>query len=83
MGPKSSIRDWVYRHRLLDETVEQFPAMAQEAAIEAKRELIQVGVQMRMRHRALVNTQELPFQEGSNSMHARQQRRSGLAGRCH
>ena len=41
-------------HRLLDEPVEEFPAMPRPATVEAERELIEVVVEMRRAHGTLV-----------------------------
>ena len=53
-----SIGSGLDTHRLLDEPVEEFPAMPRPATVEAERELIEVVVEMRRAHRTLVRSQE-------------------------
>src|SRR5215471_14830156 len=59
-------------HRLLDEPVEEFPAMPRPSTIEAERKLIEVVVEMRGAHGALVRSQQPPLEERHDQMHSRQ-----------
>jgi len=60
--------------RLLDEPVKEFPAMPRPSTVEAERELIEVVVEMRGAHGALVRSQQPPFEQRHDQMDPRQHR---------
>ena len=68
-----SIGSGLDTHRLLDEPVEEFPAMPRPATVEAERELIEVVVEMRRAHRTLVRSQEPALEQRHDQMDPRQQ----------
>lgn len=60
-------RAWLHKgyvHGLLHKSVDAFAPRAGGAPVEAKCKLIQVGVQMLSRHRALVNARQPPVSTG-------------------
>ena len=58
-----SIGSGLDTHRLLDEQVKELPAMPRPSAVEAERELIEVIVEMRGSHGALVRSQQPPCEQ--------------------
>ena len=75
MSDERGVRRRVDGDGLLHQSVEQLPAMARRAPVEAERELVQVVIQVRPRYGPLVRAEEPPFQQGHHAMDPRQQLR--------
>ncbi len=54
---------------LLDEAEEQLPTVARTSAVESKRELVQVVVEMRLRHRPLMGAEQPAFEQRDDAVH--------------
>ena len=62
LNDQTAIRDWGHGHGLLEQTIEELPAVARQSSVEAKRELIEVIPEMVPRDSSLVYTQQPPLQ---------------------
>jgi hypothetical protein len=68
-----SIRDRLDGDRLLNEPEKQFATMLGSATVEAKGELVQVVVQMRVADGALMSAKQPSFEQRDHAVNARQQ----------
>ena len=75
---KTGIGNGVHDHRVLEQAIKELSAMVRQSPVEAKRELIQILVEVLPGDSALVNPQEPPFEQGGHPMHTGQQGRGGL-----
>jgi len=66
------IRHGAHGHGLLNEPEKEHAAVVRPAAVEPERELVQVVVQMRRAGGALMGTEQPPFEQGDDAVHARQ-----------
>src|ERR1017187_8879146 len=69
----SVIRLMVRPLRLLRQTIKKLAATGRFAAVESKRELVEVVLEVLVADRALMSPHEPPFQEGEDTVHTRQQ----------
>ena len=67
-------------HYLLSKAEEDFTRMTGAAAIETKRVLVQVPLQMLVADGPLVSTQEPAFEQGRHAMHSGQDLGGGAQG---
>ena len=73
----------VNRHCLLEQAVEQLPAVARQSSVKPEREFIQVLTEMLSGDSSLMDTEQPPFHQRGNAMHPGQEDRGGLAALAH
>ena len=72
MFDETRVRCRLHGHGLLSESKEQLPAVPGSPTVEAERKLVQVEVQMRGSHGALMGTEQPPLEQGDHAVHPRQ-----------
>ena len=73
------VEDRLNRDSLRHKSIEQLPAVSRCSTVEAKRELIKIGVQLLKGQSTLMRTQQPAFEQGGHSAHTGQQGRRCLA----
>lgn len=67
------------RHRLLEQAVEQLPAVARQSSVESEREFVQVLAEMLPGDSSFMDAKQPAFHQGRHTMHTGQEGGSGLA----
>ena len=73
------VRDRVNDHCLLYEPVEELPSIPGSTPVEAKREFVEIGVQLLTGQCTLMGTRQPAFQQGAHPVYAGQQGRRCFA----